>query len=59
MRDNTSVLNYPKHTPRISLDLTRIVGCSCGWRTPEGTTDSDDAIVMHIAIARIAEGAPS
>lgn len=46
------------HAPRITLDRTRIVGCSCGWQTPPGTTDSDDAIAMHIAIVRTGGGKP-
>jgi len=46
-----------EHTPRISLDLTRIVGCTCGWRTPPGTSDSDTAFSGHAAIARAAGGA--
>lgn len=42
----------PDHTPRISLDHTRITGCTCGWRTPPGTTDSDDAYSLHAAVMR-------
>jgi len=38
------------HAPRITRDLTRIVGCTCGWRTPSGTTDSDDAYALHYAL---------
>ena len=37
------------HAPRIVLDRPRIVGCACGWRTPPGTTDSDDAYALHVA----------
>jgi hypothetical protein len=40
-----------QHTPLIAQDRTWIVGCTCGWRTPPGTTDSDDAFAMHGAIA--------
>lgn len=40
------------HAPRISIDRTRIIGCSCGWRTPPGTTDSDDAYVLHATVPR-------
>lgn len=40
-----------EHTPRITLDATMIVGCACGWRTPPGTTDSDDAFASHCAIS--------
>ena len=36
-----------EHAPQIALDRTRIVGCTCGWRTPFGTTDSDAAFAMH------------
>lgn len=35
------------HTPRITQDRTRIVGCACGWRTPPGVTDSDAAFAQH------------
>ena len=38
------------HTPRIARDLTRIIGCTCGWRTFPGTTDSDDAYAVHLAL---------
>lgn len=37
-----------EHAPRISIDRTRITGCTCGWITPPGTTDSDDAYVAHV-----------
>ena len=40
------------HAPRVSGDLTRVVGCSCGWRTPPGATDSDDAYVEHATVLR-------
>ncbi len=45
-----------EHAPRISLDLTRVLGCTCGWRTPCDVTDSDTAFTCHAAIARIVEG---
>lgn len=32
-----------------------ITGCSCGWLIPPGTTDPDDAIVMHIATRGIGD----
>jgi hypothetical protein len=38
------------HAPRIDRDTTRIVGCTCGWRTPTGAADSDDTYAVHIAI---------
>ena len=44
------------HAPRISQDRTQIVGCTCGWRTPPGTQNSDDTYAVHVAISRIAEG---
>ncbi len=47
-----------KHAPRITLDKTRIVGCTCGWRTPPGTTDSDDAFATHVAIVKAGGGRP-
>lgn len=40
------------HAPLITRDRTRIVGCTCGWRTPAGTTDSDDAYVAHATVPR-------
>lgn len=46
------------HSPRINRDLTMIIGCTCGWRTPSCVTDSDDAFSMHVAITRAAEGMP-
>ena len=40
------------HAPRVTRDRTRIVGCTCGWRTPPGTTDSDDAFIEHATVLR-------
>ena len=40
------------HLPLIAADRTRIVGCTCGWRTPSGTTDSDDTYVAHATVMR-------
>ena len=37
------------HAPRITLDRTQLVGCACGWLTPPGTADSDDAYAVHAA----------
>jgi hypothetical protein len=43
------------HLPRLANEKTpRIVGCTCGWRTPPDATDSDDAFVTHAALARLA-----
>ena len=44
-----------EHAPRLTFDrtrITRIVGCACacGWRSPPGTTDFDDAYAMHYAL---------
>jgi hypothetical protein len=36
--------------PLIAVDMTRIVGCACGWQPPTGTTDSDDAFAVHVAV---------
>lgn len=36
------------HAPRITLDPPHIIGCTCGWRTPQGTTDSEDAYSWHV-----------
>ncbi|HSX22386.1 MAG TPA: hypothetical protein VLE97_06375 [Gaiellaceae bacterium] len=41
-----------EHSPRIATDRTRIVGCSCGWRTPPGTPDSEEAYVEHVTVRR-------
>ena len=37
---------------RIDQDVTRIVGCACGWRMPPGIADSDDVFAAHYAITR-------
>jgi hypothetical protein len=37
---------------------SRIVGCTCGWRTPSSAADSDTAFAEHLAIARAVEGPP-
>jgi len=42
----------PEHTPRIILDRARIIGCTCGWRTPPGTADSDDTYAARAAFIR-------
>ena len=42
-----------EHQPRMAFDPPRIVGCSCGWRTPAGTPDSDDAVAVHVALAMV------
>jgi hypothetical protein len=42
-----------EHQPRMAFDPPRIVGCSCGWRIPAGTTDSDDALAIHVALAMV------
>lgn len=54
-----SISTKHKHAPRISLDLTRIIGCTCGWRTPSHVSDSDTAFSWHASIARSAEGGES
>lgn len=43
------------HAPLINHGITRIIGCTCGWRTPSCVTDSDDAFSMHAALTRAAE----
>ena len=44
------------HAPRLKRDqnqnLTQIVGCACGWRTPPGVADSEDAFIQHAAVMR-------
>ena len=47
-----------EHAPLITLDLTRILGCTCGWRTPLEATDSDVTYTVHATIARVAEELP-
>ncbi len=37
--------------------VAEIIGCTCGWRLPPGTTDSDTALSTHIARARVTAGA--
>ncbi len=49
------------HRPVIARDTPegpwmRIVGCTCGWRTPPGTPDSEETFVVHIAINRAGGG---
>lgn len=46
------------HAPRIDQAATQIVGCTCGWRTPAGTTDSDVTYTEHLALA-LAQGGNS
>lgn len=36
-----------EHAPRITNDRTRIVACACGWRTPAGAPDSEEAYIEH------------
>lgn len=45
-----------EHAPLIALDLTRVVGCTCGWRTPLEATNSDTTHTIHATIARVTEG---
>ena len=44
--------NVSEHNPRITIDHTRIIGCSCGWRAPTGTPDSEEAYVEHVTVRR-------
>lgn len=38
------------HMPLLTLDATTILGCTCGWRLPPGTTsDADRVLAMHCA----------
>ena len=41
------------HLPLTDAKDPRIVGCTCGWRTPQGATDSDDAFATHAASASL------
>ncbi len=48
-----------EHAPVIVQDRgvwIRVAGCTCGWRTPPGVTDSDDEYTTHLAITRATEG---
>jgi hypothetical protein len=45
-----------EHSPLIARDWPRIVGCTCGWRTPSNATDSDTTFTEHAAFARVVEG---
>lgn len=38
------------HAPRMAFDPPRIISCTCGWRTPPGEQNSDDAYVLHLAL---------
>lgn len=44
------------HAPLINHARTCVVGCTCGWRTPPDTTDSDTTFTWHYAIAHVTEG---
>jgi hypothetical protein len=50
----------PQHAPSVAHDrariITRIIGCTCGWQTPSGTTDSDEAFTMHCAVVSVHPG---
>lgn len=39
------------HAPLAAVAQGRIVGCVCGWRTPQSAADSDDAYSTHAALA--------
>ena len=47
---------FEQHTPLITglAPLLTIIGCTCGWKVPQGTTDPDDALSQHVALAKIA-----
>jgi putative lipoic acid-binding regulatory protein len=54
LRCNREGAEHPvTHSPLISRDAARIIGCTCGWRTPPGVSDSDYALAAHVAIANI------
>jgi len=40
------------------LRVMTLIGCTCGWRIDTAVVDPDDALVMHVAAARILRGAP-
>jgi hypothetical protein len=46
------------HLPRITHDLRRIFGCTCGWLTPQDARDSDATFTWHAAIVSILETPP-
>ena len=41
------------HGPLAAVAQGRIVGCVCGWRTPQSAADSDDAYSTHAALAEL------
>ena len=42
-----------EHQPIMTFNPPRIVGCACGWQTPLGVADSDDAVAVHVAVAMV------
>jgi hypothetical protein len=52
-RRSPQTVTATDHSPRLALDRTRIVGCTCGWRVPPGTANSDDAYAVHAAHATV------
>lgn len=42
------------HSPQLADEKSpRIVGCTCGWRTPQDADNSDDAFATHAALTRL------
>lgn len=41
------------HAPRWSTTTPPIVSCACGWSCPSDVQDSDNAFVMHVALAQL------
>ncbi len=40
------------HAPIATVDMSWIAGCTCGWKVPSGTTDSEDEFARHVALER-------
>jgi hypothetical protein len=48
---NTLEETLKSHVPLVDLDCPKIVGCTCGWRTPARCADSESAYVKHYTLA--------
>lgn len=53
--DEEDAMRRRGHAPILDLDRTFISGCTCGWKTPPGSTDSDDTFALHYACVRALE----
>lgn len=46
------------HSPIATADMARITGCTCGWKTLPGTTDSDTEFTRHVIVIRALKRSP-